>query len=512
MNNINMNSGELFVPSGVELVSTTNTQGIITYANQAFCDVAGFTLDELVGKPHNIVRHDDMPKAAFNDLWSHLKQGEVWRGAVKNRTKSGGFYWVDAFVSPIYRNGCLEGYQSVRVRLGDAEKERAIALYQKINRSKNVKIAVGQYHKFKLFVAVLSAILTYLAALYISPISTLFYPLLLAVLFRRELLIKPKHEKRMAKDYDSVSRVVFCDDNTSAQEFHYKIEQGRVRTILGRTVDNSNLLLSSVMDLKRCSLDAQDNIGLETQELSSISVAMEEMATTIADIAQNSVITSERVDSAAGHCQTAITSIEMTRSKVEQLAEDVAESSHVATTLAADAEKIGAVMQEIQGVAEQTNLLALNAAIEAARAGEQGRGFAVVADEVRALSLRTHQATERIQSSVHGIQDTLKRLAETLRLSEKSSHECVENTLETENKIAMLTNIMTDISGVAIQTSTSAEEQSLVSQEIRSNIFRVNEASNANLVQSEMVAKLASDLEKQAEELGSLGLSFSRQS
>ena len=100
-----------------ELVSTTDLRGVITYANERFCEVAGFTLEELLGKNHNIVRHPSMPKAAFGDLWSHLKEGEAWRGAVKNRCKDGRYYWVDAFVTPTYENGKKIGYQSVRAPL-----------------------------------------------------------------------------------------------------------------------------------------------------------------------------------------------------------------------------------------------------------------------------------------------------------------------------------------------------------------------------------------------------------
>ncbi|EHH0795689.1 methyl-accepting chemotaxis protein [Vibrio vulnificus] len=503
------NSQEVMVPCGVELISTTNQQGVITYANEAFCEVAGYSIDELIGQNHNIVRHPEMPKAAFADLWSLLKQGEVWRGAVKNRTKSGGYYWVDAFVSPIYKNGQLDGYQSVRVCLGEKEKQKAIKLYDRINRKKRVSMQFNGYRWLKLGLLSLATVAAYFGTMYWNALATLLPLLTFLFVYRCELFTKPSQEKQTAAHYDSVSRLIFCEDTTSAHEFHCKIEHGRVKTILGRTIDSSNALLKSAGELKRSSLDAQNNISTETEELASISVAMEEMSMTIADIAQNSVVTSELVDSANENCQAAMLSIETTRSKVERLSSDVAESSEVARLLVKDAEKICTVMQEIQGVAEQTNLLALNAAIEAARAGEQGRGFAVVADEVRALSLRTQKATEHIQSSVNGIQDALKQLAEVSNLSVSFSQQCVEHTVETENKVMMLSKSLADISGVAIQTSTAAEEQSLVSQEIRANVNRVSDASSGNLAQAEAVAQLATSLEEQAKGLGSLALSFS---
>ena len=93
----------------IQLVSTTDLKGDITYANPAFCQVAGYRLEEMLGQHHNLVRHPDMPKAAFADLWAHLQAGKPWRGMVKNRCKDGRYYWVDAYVTPIYEDGKMVG-------------------------------------------------------------------------------------------------------------------------------------------------------------------------------------------------------------------------------------------------------------------------------------------------------------------------------------------------------------------------------------------------------------------
>ena len=107
---------EVDFPSNEQLVSTTDLQGVITYANDHFCRVAGYSRAEMIGQHHNMVRHPDMPKAAFADLWGKLKQGKPWRGMVKNRCKDGRYYWVDAYVTPIFEQGRISGYQSVRNR------------------------------------------------------------------------------------------------------------------------------------------------------------------------------------------------------------------------------------------------------------------------------------------------------------------------------------------------------------------------------------------------------------
>ena len=113
------------------LVSQTDDKGIIIFANDDFCKIAGYTIDELVGKPHNIVRHSDMPKAAFKDLWQTIKQGKVWSGYVKNSTKDNGYYWVYATVTPKYdANTDSTSYISCRRKPSKKEIEEATKLYK----------------------------------------------------------------------------------------------------------------------------------------------------------------------------------------------------------------------------------------------------------------------------------------------------------------------------------------------------------------------------------------------
>jgi PAS domain S-box-containing protein len=112
------------------IVSETDAQGIILYANDDFCKIAEYTKEELQGKPHNIVRHSDMPKAAFKDLWETIKMDKIWNGIVKNRTKSGNYYWVNATAyKSVSANGAVR-YISVRVKPTDEEVANAIELYK----------------------------------------------------------------------------------------------------------------------------------------------------------------------------------------------------------------------------------------------------------------------------------------------------------------------------------------------------------------------------------------------
>ena len=127
--NLPVTSRQTEVPPGVTLVSKTDLKGRITYANEAFVEVSGYALDELLNQSHNIVRHPDMPPAAFADMWRTLQQGKPWRGIVKNRCKDGGYYWVDACVVPVKRHDQVTGYMSVRKHAPPDAIAAAQALY-----------------------------------------------------------------------------------------------------------------------------------------------------------------------------------------------------------------------------------------------------------------------------------------------------------------------------------------------------------------------------------------------
>ena len=122
------------------IVSRTDTKGLITYINKTFCDISGFTEEELLGAPHNLVRHPDMPPAAFEDLWNTLKAGKSWKGLVKNRCKNGDHYWIEANANPIYENGRIVGYMSLRTKPAREAVEFCENLYRKRARRQRPRL------------------------------------------------------------------------------------------------------------------------------------------------------------------------------------------------------------------------------------------------------------------------------------------------------------------------------------------------------------------------------------
>jgi aerotaxis receptor len=126
------NYDELVIPKDVIIVSETDEKGNIIFANDDFCKIAGYDINELIGNPHNIVRHPDMPQAAFKELWETIQSGRTWKGIVKNKTKSGGFYWVRATVYPSKDPSGNLRYISVRIKPTKQEISDAINLYSKL--------------------------------------------------------------------------------------------------------------------------------------------------------------------------------------------------------------------------------------------------------------------------------------------------------------------------------------------------------------------------------------------
>ena len=511
---VQIQDSEVEFPADVQLVSTTDLRGVITYANPAFCRIAGYQVDELVGHNHNLVRHPDMPKAAFADLWDRLKEGNPWRGMVKNRCKDGRYYWVDAYVTPIYENGKISGYQSVRCKPEPQLKQVAAQAYQALLKAEQGGASkLPSLHSARpLLLGLLMLVLFGWAAFSQGALTVLLMLLpLLAVAgtYWRELISLPRYLKRLGQQYDSLTRLVYSGDAPGAiADFHLKMLQARIRTVLGRVNDATHPLQTLATDLQDSSHQAFLDINEQDAQTQQMAAAMTQMASTAHEIARNIQDTNSQVTEARSSCQHTVQQLDQTEQQMELLARQAEHAFHSAVELANESERIGSVMGEIQGIAEQTNLLALNAAIEAARAGEQGRGFAVVAGEGRTLSTRTHKATEQIQGSIRQIQQTLGRWQGMMQDNLAQTRECALMTRQGSGNLHLVLGEIDQVTEFSTQIAAAAEQQQAVVEEISRNIHQISQYSRANSQKIQAVDNSSQELLKRASELRGLSQTF----
>jgi aerotaxis receptor len=508
-------------PADIHIVSTTDEKGIIEEFNEDFVKVCGFSPEELSRKNHNVVRHPDMPPAAFANLWTDIKQGKPWMGIVKNRCKNGDHYWVDAYVIPIYDGRSIAGYQSVRTKPDREHVARAEALYQQINHGATVwqqlrgKLQLGIMGKvFWGCLAVLAPVLWLLSGNASLGMLALAAALgVTASALMAKLIAAPWQAAAQAsRDVfaNAVAQHVFTGraDELGQLQLVIKAQQARLTTVLWRIDEAAKKLDGFAAQTAAVVEQTNQGINQQQSEIEQVATAMNEMSATVHEVAQNASIAAQATEQADREVMQGKRVVSESIDGINRLAQEVERASQAIGKLAVDSQQIGSVVDVIRGIADQTNLLALNAAIEAARAGEQGRGFAVVADEVRTLASRTQESTDEIQRMIQNLQraadDAVKVMEEGQRISAAS----VEQANHTGASLEAITQAVARINDMAGQIATAAEEQSAVSEEISRNVVSINMVAEQTTAASGETARDVQELVQEATALRELVRQF----
>lgn len=471
------------------LLSITDENSTIKYANDLFCKVSGFTLEEMQGHPHNMVRHPDMPEAIFKDMWSTIKTGHPWKGIVKNRCANGDHYWVDAFITPIMHGNKISEYQSVRVKPTKEQIDRAEKTYKAMkNKSPLLHFNVSLQGQFAIF-GLLALAPIFWVCLQLGGNAWLAF--LLSALFifgGGHLIFSPikkliSHAKKIYNN--SLMNYIYTGrrDDVAKVELALQMRTSEIRALLCRALDSCIQSENNAQICNEKSDELKTNRKVITTEIQQIVESMHEMTSALKSITQNCSDSAEKAINAHNQSVKGHNIVTETVEAIENMSSKLVSTSNALSELEEHSQGIGTVLDVIQGIAEQTNLLALNAAIEAARAGEQGRGFAVVADEVRALAQRTYDSTSEIKKIIHFIQQGTAKAVNFMEQGVTSANNCVDHAKQAGEALQTINEAVDPISDAAKKIANTVEKHASVSHEVNRSILNVSDImeSNTNL-------------------------------
>ena len=475
-------------PAHQKLISSTDLKGKIKHCNDAFVEVSGFARDELIGQPHNIVRHPDMPPEAYANMWSHLKAGRPWMGLVKNRCKNGDYYWVNAYVTPITEGGQVIGYESVRSCPAREDVERASKLYARIREGKKLML-VTESIPFA-YLSVIAIVAAAIAALtmghaYVA-ITILAASLIGCVMWKQysENGLQGEIRDLLAASFtDTLAAKTYTDDRPSKGRIKVAIlaQKAHLDTVLTRIEDSAAQVSSRSASGMEITQETQDSLNRQQAETEQVAAAVHEMSTTIAEVSSNVQNTAGRAEESRNQAMKGRAVVEATRTAIEELKGTVDGIRTSVSEFAEQTHNIAKAAGIIEQIADQTNLLALNAAIEAARAGEHGRGFAVVADEVRGLARRTQESTQEIHNIVDNLLNRSEKSVSVATAGAEAADQGLRKMLDTEKTLVNIGDAVSEIADMALQMAAAVEEQAQVSDQINAQVENISGLAQHNL-------------------------------
>lgn len=504
---------EISIKAGCEIISATNAKGVITYCNDYFCEVAQYPREALIGQAHNIIRHPDMPSAAFAGLWETLKRGKPWMGVVINRAQSGDHYWVDAYVTPLKDNGEVIGYESVRRPVSAQVQARAEQVYARLRAGQPaIPAALIWWNKLSLTLyssVAIAFVLVTLAAMG-GQLSVGMATGYLASGIGLGVLVNWMANQRLdaalcaaREEFDDPLATYIYTGKTNGSgtiECAFLARSAHLSAALGRFGEASLDLFTKAEMARTQAQSSNSSMQQQQTETQRVSDSTHLLALQISEIAQAAEETSQVTHDALGQVTSSHDVLNGANKAINNLTGMVASLGTVMQRLSEDSGQIASVVDVIRGIADQTNLLALNAAIEAARAGDQGRGFAVVADEVRTLAKRTQESTEHIQHIIGTLTSATKDAAENMSSCTRLADVSLEEMSNVSSTLAAISEAVKTIDTRAMHISTSAQSQSTTAATIEANTQKIAAISERTYADTSNTAEICQQLEALAKQ------------
>ncbi len=500
---------EFDYPSDMMLVSSTDTKGHITHCNRAFIEVSGFTEQELIGQPHNVVRHPDMPPEAYRDMWHTISSGLPWTGIVKNRRENGDHYWVQANVTPIMESGRPVGYMSVRTKPSRQQIAAAEELYAQMRQPGDKQVLnqgvlqptgpKGWLTRWRhlsgdarlgliLLLMVLGSVgpgllpISEHTAYLIETLGVVLGSLLVWVWYRASVSVPLKSALQLSRDIAAcnlTSRVELNAPEPAGSMLRSLAQiQVNLRAVVGDVRREIEGFSQSAIEIAMATDDLSSRTESQASSLQQTAASMEQLAATVRSTADNSIEMERQTSHSAQVAKSGQQAIHEVSSSME--------------TIEQSSRQMHDIISTIESIAFQTNILALNAAIEAARAGDHGNGFSVVAGEVRALAQRTADASKNIRLLIHSSVDHVADSNQQMHTANQTIEDVVKEIEEAHARVEEILSANTEQSQGLMQINQAVVQLDNVTQQNAAMVEQTNAAAEQLRAGSDLLRKSVS--------------------